>query len=186
MEIREGYTRVTSVLAPFSGFSRVNPIVLSAAIERGNKVHIAVDCIINGVGYDDEGIEGYIESFMKWKGNKVFLSNPKRFYDDVNMLTGECDAIWKDSNGKHILIDFKTSASVGKTWHLQGCAYKYLAETNGYTIDGTLFVRLKKDGKIPADYVYDTPFERFLELKDVYDNYFKTELTQEELDYEYI
>jgi len=179
---RPEYDRVTSILAPFSGLSRISPAVLENAANRGTRVHIAIDSIINGIGCDiDEDISGYVESFEKWRGDKVFIPNPKRFYDDEHMLTGEADAIHGTT-----LVDFKTSAREGSTWVHQGSAYTKMAQDAGYKLDTIEFVQLRKDGKIAKSYFYDYNFDEFLKLKEVYDKYFKTKKTQEEIDYEYI
>jgi len=181
-KLDEKYTRITSILAPFSGLSRISPAVLENAANRGTRVHVAIDSIINGIGFDlDEEIAGYVESFEKWRGDKVFIPNPKRFYNDEHMITGEADAIYATT-----LVDFKTSAKEGSCWVHQGSAYCKMAHDAGYKIDKIEFVQLRKDGKVAKSYFYEYNFEEFLRLKNVYDKYFKTKQTQEEMDYEYI
>jgi len=181
-KLDEKYTRVTSILAPFAGLSRISPAVLENAANRGTRVHVAIDSIINGIGFDlDEEIAGYVESFEKWRGDKIFIPNPKRFYDDEHMITGECDAIYGDT-----LVDFKTSAKEGSTWPMQGSAYFKMANDAGFKLEHIEFVQLKKDGKEARSFIYRYNFEEFLRLKSVYDKYFKTKKTQEEIDYEYL
>jgi len=68
MHNREAYTRVTTILYPFSGLQNVDPDILANAANRGTKVHKICEGIINGLG--EIGIEdetwGYVESFKQW------------------------------------------------------------------------------------------------------------------------
>ena len=62
------YTRVTEVLAPFSGMDKIPPEILQRASERGTKVHEICDAIISGMGCPEiqDNLQGYIDSFKKW------------------------------------------------------------------------------------------------------------------------
>jgi len=151
----QGCTRVTTVLAPFSGLANIPLSVLNNAAERGTVVHRICEGYIMGYGVSiPDQYKGYVDSFLQWYEGKDFLPNPGRLYDKVNMITGECDAIWDSDDGNH-LVDFKTSVREGKTWPLQGVAYKNLLELNGISVDRIIFVKLDKNGLEPTVYEYD-------------------------------
>src|SRR6202043_750229 len=123
------YMRVTQVLAPFSGLNHISPEILQRAADRGPQVHLICDAIISGMGYPEfpASLKGYVESFKQWNKSYDFIPKPPRFFCDELLITGECDAIYKDGIELN-LVDFKTSAKKSDTWLLQGSAYSYLAQ----------------------------------------------------------
>lgn len=168
------YDRVTTVLSPFSGLSRINHQVLQNAKDRGTKVHEYVDALLSDLDICDiDGrFAGYLESAQTFIAGKDFIDKPERFFDDENQITGECDAIYKNSSG-YTLVDFKTSSNEGKTWHMQASAYSWLAKQNGIKITCIQFIKLSKDGKKPKIYEYEEDFPAFLLCLEVYRRYFK-------------
>jgi hypothetical protein len=169
------YTRVTSILAPFSGLDKVPKDILANAGRRGTKVHDICEGIVKGLGefgVDDE-TKPYVDSFKIWweKGIKV-LAVEQRFYCSELMITGQVDMIIEGEQGA-IIIDLKTSAKPSKTWPLQGAAYAYMARKKGYDIKGIHFLHLSKQGLKPHLYVYDDEFELFKKCLDVYKHFFK-------------
>lgn len=175
-QIKIGYDRVTDVLSPFSGMDKIPEDILNRAAERGTLVHELCDQRIEG--FDDlfipDHVQGYIDSFSQWHtDDRVYVKNPGRLYCDTYMITGESDCIYADDNDGLVLVDFKTSANEGKTWHLQGSAYKHLLRKEGYTISRIEFVKLDKDGKKPISYFYEDSIEEFEVLWRVYCKYFK-------------
>jgi len=180
----EDYTRVTSVLFPFSGLRNIDPHILKNAADRGTKVHEICDALINDLGVFDiqDSIQGYIDSLKQWLPEKEFIQKPNRFYCNKHMLTGECDAIYKDDTGLH-LIDFKTSVNESKTWKLQGSAYYYLAHQAGYDIKTIEFVKLSKEGKKPKVYIYEPDWDMFYKCLEVYRFFYKDNKEENVLDY---
>lgn len=173
--IKDGYTRVTDVLYPLSGLSKIDPEVVQRAADRGTLVHKICDAIINDFPYENQitdETQGYIESFLQYLP-RDFIEKPDRFYCDKHMITGECDAIYKDEDGKLVLVDFKTPAAESKTWMLQASAYSYLAKLNGFDIQKIEFVRLMKNGKSPKIHVYEENFDLYLKCLEVYRYFFK-------------
>lgn len=167
------YTRVTEVLSHFSGFQSVDPIVLQNAAQRGTLVHQICDAIIEGMGVPpvSSEITPYIDSFLKY-GEKPYIQKPERFFCDELMITGECDAIYKE-NGCLVLVDFKTSRAESKTWKLQGSAYAYLAKKAGYDVQRIEFVKLDRTGKEPKVFVYEDQFADFLAALRMYRLFFE-------------
>lgn len=186
MEIDAKYTRVTSVLSPFSGFNLIPAFILKNAAERGTIVHQACTAIMDDIGVPDldEKYEGYIKSFQKWNIGKKYVDRPPRMYCDKYMITGEVDAIYEDEDGL-VLVDFKTPLKESKTWPNQGSAYSYLLKVMGYDIKKIEFVKLCKNGNEPKVYVYQEDFYSFLEMLHVYNKFFK-DLKKEEIEIDYL
>ncbi len=174
---RENYTRVTTVLYPFSGLQNIDPDVVSKAADRGTKVHKICEAIMMGlgeIGVDDE-VLGYVESFKKWWGQGIdIVSMEERFWDDELHLTGQMDLIIKTDKGL-ALVDLKTSSKPSKTWPAQGSAYAYLAKNAGYDIKTIFFLHLNKHGKEPTLYEYPVDTSFFLEIFRVYTYFFQEE-----------
>lgn len=159
---RENYLRVTNILYPFSGLQNIDTEVVAHAADRGTRVHLICEGIMNGlgeVGIDDE-TWGYVESFKKWweLGQEV-IKIEERFWDDKLEITGKVDLIIKTPDGLAI-VDLKTSSKPSKTWPVQGAAYAYLAKLSGYDIKKIYFLHLNKHGKEPKilEYPIDDGF----------------------------
>ena len=177
--IKDDYTRITSVLSPFSGLMHIDKEVLERAAYRGTCVHESIDAIIEGFEPDplENGWEAYVDSFKQWNVGKRYIARPERFYDDEYMITGECDAIYKQDDGTLVLVDFKTSSCVGKTWPLQGAAYSHMAvKATNLQIDKIEFVKLHKDGKAPKVCTYySEEWDLFLDCLRVYRHFFENQ-----------
>lgn len=163
---RETYTRVTSVLYPFSGLDKIDAAVLAHAAERGTKVHKICESIIQGLGelgVEDETL-AYVESFKKWweKGHEVVMIE-QRFWDDELEITGQLDLIIKTHDGLAI-VDLKTSSKPSATWQAQGSAYAYLAKKAGHDIKKIFFLHLLKTGKEAKIYEYPVDDSFFLAI----------------------
>lgn len=167
------YLRVTQVLSPFSGLSRIPKNILEKAAERGTKVHELCDSLIAELGEfgTDEETSGFIESFKSWKGDKKFLPKPDRFYCDAIGITGECDALYLEDD-KIVLVDFKTSVKESKTWVLQGSAYAHLARKSGLDIHRIEFIKLCKNGGPAKVFIYEENFDFFLKCLEIYKHFF--------------
>ncbi len=192
-DIREGYTRVSEVLAPFSGYGDIDADILDNAASRGTLVHHYCNLILKGEDIfslkDDinlyarnsehamreyEKACGFLNSFEKWYKGFEFIQTPDRFYCDDLMLTGECDLIAKNDSG-FTLIDLKTSQRESKTWMLQGSAYSYFAKRLGINITKIQFIKLSNTGAKPKVFEYEENFGLFLHVYETY-LYFKDNL----------
>lgn len=154
----EGYDRVTDVLSPFSGYGKIDPMILERAAARGDRVHKAIDEIISDLGnwISHDGIEGYMQSFYKfWDAMEPFiLSHEQRYFSKDIAITGKIDLLAK-INGKRVLIDWKTSSQFNHTWPLQGAAYALLLKEQEVEFDSVLFVKLLKNGNGPDAFEFD-------------------------------
>ncbi len=166
----EKYDRVTEILSPFSGINVIPQQVLENAQVRGTKVHAACESILRGLGeWHEDEIQGYVDSFKQWwvPEYKV-VAIEQRFNCPALKITGQIDFIYKDPEFGHVLTDIKTSVKQGRTWPLQGSAYKYLAERSGYKINKIMFIRLRKNGEFPFVNIYEDNFPLFSKCLDVY------------------
>jgi hypothetical protein len=130
--IKEGYTRVTDILAPFSGIDKIPEDILRNAAERGDLVHRLCEGIIEGLDVDiPDHLKGYVDSFRQWYDSLSveFLPHPGRWYDEQNLITGKCDHVYKEK-GILTIVDLKTSAKEALTWRLQGTFYASLGLMN--------------------------------------------------------
>lgn len=170
------YDRVSQVLYPFSGLTKIDPSILKNAADRGTRVHELCDSLMSNFGIFEmePDLSGYIESFKKYFNDKNFIDKPPRFYCDEHKITGECDALYKTEDGL-VLVDLKTPVRESKTWRLQGSAYSYLAKKAGYSVSRIEFVRLCKKGKEPEIFIYEENFPKFLQYLQVYRECFKNQ-----------
>lgn len=125
-------------------------------------VHSYCEAIMNNLGEFEipKAYQGYIDSFKLWWGEgRELLACEQRFYSDELMLTGQVDIIYKKGD-KTYIADLKTSYAPSDTWEVQGCAYAYLANQNGYDVDGIEFIHLDKSGRPPT--VYEFPIDEDL------------------------
>lgn len=171
----DDYTRVTTILYPFSGLDRIDEEIVRSAGIRGTKVHKICELIIQGFGEIDVDEEtfGYIESFKKWwsLGHEI-ESVEQRFWDDELQITGQLDLIIKTSCGLSV-VDFKTSYKHSKTWEIQGCAYAYLAKKCGYDIQNIQFIHLNKTGKQPKIFQYTVNDNLFFSVYTTWKHFYK-------------
>jgi hypothetical protein len=184
--IKPGYLRVTEVLSPFSGLSKIDPMVLQNAADRGALVHQIIEGIEQGFGKENvpEHVEGYIQSYETWADGKDFLPAQKRLCDSNLMITGLVDAIYREGNDL-VLVDYKTPARESKTWELQGSAYSHLCKIIGYNIARIEFVKLDKRGKYPEIFRYQENMAMFRKALDCY-RYFFEDKSKEELELDYL
>jgi len=110
-----------------------------------------------------------IDSFLKWEKdhNVKFLKSEQIVYSKEFKYAGTLDFTC-EYDGKKYLGDFKTSTAIYDEYWLQTAAYQhaYLEEFPNEKIDGTIIVRIGKDGTVdfeastPEDYKKD--FNAFL------------------------
>lgn len=162
MTIKEGYTRVSSILGQWDKFGHIDPKVLANKCRIGTEVHQSIEAYIkHGITPSDN--LGYFESYRDWesKSGAINVTTEQRFYCDKLQITGCVDAIVRFEDRKEfVMIDYKTSVQESpKSWPLQACFYHYLAITNCVPIgDRIIFLKLDKDGKEAKvfEYQYST------------------------------
>jgi hypothetical protein len=146
----EGYYRVTEILEPYSGLSEIPKDILEKAADRGDRVHNFCELYANGLLFQeiDEDCKNYVDCFKEWfdKNVQEVVAVEERFFCEELKITGQVDlvAIMK-GDSKPSIIDFKTPASVSKTWNLQLAAYDHLARQK-YDISRCFALQLPKTG----------------------------------------
>lgn len=177
----DDYTRITTVLAPFSGMGAIPPGILAAAADRGTRVHQAVENELNGLGLAgcDDDIQGYLESFKQIESRigKIYVQE-ERFNNDNHKLTGQIDLIADFAGHGKCLIDWKTSAKFGTTWESQLSAYRWLVSPK-IQVDGCLVVQLQKDGRAPHIRLCEDKLELFFKCLEIYRIFFQNQKEDE-------
>lgn len=135
------------------------------AAEHGTDTHSLVESYINlclvkeGKPVQPVATNTDIQKFIGWAVDNVdhFLFSERQMYNPELFIAGTADfaAVMKD--GKRLIGDFKTSGGVyGIDYFLQVAAYRLLAESEGDdAYDGSVIVRLGKDGSFDIHYRYD-------------------------------
>lgn len=164
MIIKDGkeYARVSEILQPFSDFSHIDPEVLANKCRIGTRVHEAIAAEIAGeFPILDEASYGYFKSFLAWKHElkPSFQQSEQRYYSEKHMITGQIDCLALIGSRVPFLVDFKTSASEGESWPLQGHLYAMLLEEAGLKIqEKYFFVKLDRAGFLPKVLQYRFDF----------------------------
>jgi len=160
-EIKEGYTRVSSILGQWNHLAHIDKDVLANKCRIGTNVHAKIGAEIDGIFLDLEADEeGYFESWNKWQKEERLdysqMMTEERFYCDELKITGCVDAI-RIEEERGTLLDYKTSATPNKRmWALQAAFYHYLVKKSGKKIeDEVWFIHLKKDGKVAKVYNFE-------------------------------
>jgi len=152
----EGYTRVTSILNPFTDFSQIHPDVLANAADRGTRVHRFCELYVKNLLIEpiDEDCKPYFESFVQWFDTVVdeVVKAEQRLFCDHWKITGQIDLVLrlKDSDSVHI-VDIKTPQTCSKLWALQTAAYMHLVESNSdIKVSHRGCLMLSRSGELPT------------------------------------
>lgn len=142
---------VTTVMKPLNQalYNGIDEEVMKKAAVRGTAIHNAVE---NYVLYGVEDIaskhRGYFEGFLKWWDTykPEPMATECRLYHKYLRYAGTAD-LPCEIDGKRVLIDYKTSATVNKMLTgVQLEAYAKAYESHGFKFDEKAIVHLKNDG----------------------------------------
>lgn len=144
---------VTQVLGVYADFSKIRPDVLAHAATRGSEVHRICGAIALGAwvpSIPDE-CAGYVESFRAWLPYVTkFVVIEQRMRDETAGYHGQPDIICTmRGSDALVLCDLKTPAAKNSLWRVQLAAYWALSRTNGYAVERTFSLRLRRDGGFP-------------------------------------
>jgi hypothetical protein len=149
-EIPEGYTRVTSVLKPYTDFSMIDPLVLARKADLGKRVHNYCESYSLGLFVEDvdSDCKNFVDAFKKWFDDSVHqvLYTETRINSPTYLLTGQFDMICVLKYDTQLtLVDYKTPDNSSPTWQLQTAAYQMLADEElGIKVDRRICVMLPK------------------------------------------
>lgn len=172
--MKEGYTRITKILSPFSGYKSIPSHILEAKAAIGTRAHDVIKgfLLTGGVWDVDPEIKGYVDSMLKFWGNGHPIKEVEnRLYCEEHMLTGEPDLLIEGPKGL-ILVDWKTSVKENATWKLQASGYAHLCKQNGLKIKEIWFVKLDKSGKDPEVFKYKEDIQLFMRCVEMYKLFF--------------
>lgn len=159
-QIKEGYTRVSSILAIFQAYSFVPRDKLKKAQDLGTGIHEAIDSYFK---YEFSPLDSrktpHFQSFLTWaeQFNPRPLLTETRFYDDHWKITGKLDLLAMLGD-EIVLIDFKTGSwAHPQIWQLQATFYRYLLTVNGYRSlpNKFMFVQLNADSAQSRIFEFD-------------------------------
>ena len=162
------YDRVSEIVSCFSGIDRIPPQVLKDAAHRGEMVHRMIEGFFKGIGAPDscDPFRPYYDSFKALYDKKPFIPAwmEQRFFSRSMMITGKPDIMTDDGR----LIDYKTGASIQKSWPVQLAGYRKLLNEND--VYPKSYHILWMNGKSSAKFIeynideYDTIFDSCLKL----------------------
>lgn len=174
---------VTTILSIFNNFDGIPPAVLENAARRGTAVHRYFAGYALGLfmPVPTNEIAGYFYSFKAWFDtyvDRVFFVEQK-FTDHKLGFYGHADAGLKLTDGRNVVVDWKTPAAESLTWGPQTAAYLHLANSEDKRVchyDGCMAVQPKKDGRPATGIVYaytDELFATFMAAKICYEYFHK-------------
>lgn len=122
---------VTKPLSIYFDKSSIRADVLEAATERGIRVHQT--CAAYARGLPVMATDGflYFQSFQNWfdKYVKRALFVEAEFSDpSVYFIVGHVDLVAELTDGRIVVVDYKTPAAESRTWRAQIAAYCYLVK----------------------------------------------------------
>ena len=155
--------------------------VSKRAMALGTRVHAVAD------RWFKEDKLGLIEEMLKVENNEerkslsAFISliknhdikrefGERKIYSKKYNYAGTADFVGTIDGSKRIVADYKTSKAIYPSYFLQTSAYAQALEEEGFKIDGTVVIRLGKDGvlEIKRDDNWKEKLPVFLALKKVY------------------
>ena len=141
---------VTTILRPLTDWSHVDPAVLQAKAELGTSVHLA--CELDDKGeLDDasvhERVAPYLSAWRRFRAETgaSVTHNERQVYDNKRGFAGTLDRVLL-IDGRSILTDLKTSATVMPAVGPQTAAYQFGLRAEGIEVDSRAVVQLKPDG----------------------------------------
>jgi hypothetical protein len=141
---------VTTALSPFADFSAVPPDRLAYAALRGSSTHAACAAYARGLPvFLSNGADPYFESFKNWfdKYVKRALFVEAEFSDpECYGIIGHVDLVAELTDGRMVVVDYKTPVAESKSWALQISAYCHLVEPIVGKCDG-MALMLSGEGK---------------------------------------
>ncbi len=138
---------VTTVLSPWSDFTKVPPDVLTRAAERGTRVHLACSNYVSGfmVPNMTADEQPYFNSFKRWFDATVdeTISVEQEYRCDIHKFIGHPDIVCVLKGDSRIcVVDLKTPRTTSPSWRLQLAAYAWLTKAHR-----CFSLRLSPEGK---------------------------------------
>jgi hypothetical protein len=155
---------VTRALSPFFDASAIPPAVLEFASTRGTQVHQACAAYAQSLPVRiDNGAYPYFESFRNWFDRYVkrALFVEAEFSDPHTYgIVGHPDLVAELTDGRIVVIDYKTPAAESLTWKSQIAGYIYLVRPVVGEVGG-MALQLPRDGGTARAIHYKNTAEDF-------------------------
>jgi hypothetical protein len=147
---------VTTIMRPLSEalYKGIDESTLNAAADRGTAIHNAIENYVN-VGIKDipSAYIGYFDAFVKWQrdtGAQV-IGTECRVYHKILRYAGTAD-LFCLINGKLVLIDTKTSATINRMLTgVQLAGYATAYASHGLEVQGKAILHLQQNGQYTFD-----------------------------------
>lgn len=143
---------VTTIMRPLSQslYRGVDESVLNKAAARGTAVHNAIEnYTLFGLSDIEPMYKGYLDAYVSWckDYSPQPIATECKVYHKILRYAGTSDLL-AIIDGKRILVDYKTSATVNKMLTgIQVEAYSKAYESHDFPIDGKAILHLKNNGK---------------------------------------
>jgi hypothetical protein len=152
------YPRVSQILSPYSGYSKVPKNILENACTRGTAVHQACSDYLFGkpITLNPEW-KPYLLSFLDWADNfEEIHSTETSLQDHEWKYRGTYDYVAK-VNGfpGYTLLDIKTAYAAKDIWGAQLAAYRRMLNLTGVEISQVCVLHLDRNGRRPKLISYD-------------------------------
>ena len=164
---------VSEILKPIHEriYGKINPKVLKKAVERGTKIHIAIEFLSKyKLSKFDGEISGYLEAYKKFRGDYTtwqLLHSEYRTYHKSLLYGMTIDEVYKTEKGI-VLLDLKTTSEMYlNTWSVQLSAYKSGYESQHEKVIKTYILKLMGDGEYQLFELSDK-FSVFLSCLEIY------------------
>lgn len=153
---------VTTVIAPFADYSRVNPSVLERACLAGTAKHrlFAAHARRLWIPKVPDELRGYFESFRNWWDSTVaeVVLIEKRLVHEPLAYCGHPDAFVRILGSNDLVcLDYKPESTRAKTYPIQTAAYQELGRVNGWDVRRRLSVHPKRSGGRAGVVEYTNP-----------------------------
>ena len=164
---------VSEILKPIHEriYGKINPKVLKKAVERGTKIHRAIEFMSKyKLSKFDGEISGYLEAYKKFRGDYTtwqLLHSEYRTYHKSLLYGMTIDEVYKTEKGI-VLLDLKTTSEMYlNTWSVQLSAYKSGYESQHEKVIKTYILNLMGDGEYQLFELSDK-FSVFLSCLEIY------------------
>ena len=176
---------VTTVLNPFVDFSKIDPEVLRAASVRGQVVHdacasYALDMFVSFKRLRDFDPTAllFFQSFQRWfdqyVGEVIFVE--KELTCPIYQFIGHLDLFATMTDGRKVIVDYKTPAVESRSWRAQLSGYRHLVDVNYGGKFPVMALMLNREGRAAKAITYqhsDEDFAAFLSALNAHRYFYK-------------
>lgn len=147
--------------------------------EKGTNIHERIEGYVNTCIDENNGKpikwntdDEQLKNFEEWARSEdvTFIASEQRVYSEEHWFAGTFDLLL-ERGGKRLLGDIKTSSGIYPSYFIQMGAYNTAYEEYiGGEVDGSVVIRLSRDGSFGVQYSFnlDRDSQMFLNTLDLY------------------